>query len=233
MNVLRELRKLKTKSVIAKIRVLILLIVMLTVSTYAWFYTERNTNVGGIRGEVIDWDIEYSIDDEEISTEEVVIAIDEFYPGMADFEKNILTLNKTEIGAEIRYELKSVKIFGEEKIDYLKTSNNITIAGNTTNIFSKEEYPFNVGFTYDKDVLAGLDKDAEGIPPESLATLTIFANWSYERTGANTTLLQNDKLDTNFGERAYNYYKNDELSNQYSPLEIVLNVTTAREGYFD
>ena len=63
MNVLRELRKFKTKSALAKIRILILLAVMLTVSTYAWFSSEKDVSVGNIRGIVTEWDVEYSIDD--------------------------------------------------------------------------------------------------------------------------------------------------------------------------
>ena len=42
MNVLRELRKFKTKTALAKIRILILLAVMLIVSTYAWFSVEKD-----------------------------------------------------------------------------------------------------------------------------------------------------------------------------------------------
>ena len=68
MNVLRELRKFKTKSALAKIRILILLAVMLIVSTYAWFSVEKDVSVSNIRGVVTEWDVEYSIDDVAITT---------------------------------------------------------------------------------------------------------------------------------------------------------------------
>lgn len=232
MNVLRELRKFKTKSALAKIRILILLVVMLAASTYAWFYTEKNVSVGNIRGIVTDWDVEYSIDDVVITTEEIVIAVDEFYPGMPDFEKKVVTSNKTQTGAEIKYELKSVRIFGEEKLDELKANNDITEAGTTTNVFSTEEYPFNAGFSYDKDVIGGVNPETGEATEDSVAELTVFANWSYTRSGTVKNEDQNNDLDTQFGEKAYTYYQNEELSEQYSPLEIVIEITSAREGTF-
>ena len=232
MNVLRELRKFKTKSALAKIRILILLAVMLIVTTYAWFYVDKDVSVGNIRGVVTEWDVEYSIDDVVITTEEVVIACDEFYPGMPEFTKKIKTSNKTETGADIKYELKSVKIFGVEKLDELKANGNVTEAGTTTNVFSKEEYPFNAGFSYDTDVIGGIDPITGNPTPNSHAELTVFANWSYERQSASKTKAENDTLDTYYGEEAYEYYQNEELSEQYSPLEITIEITSAREGTF-
>ena len=216
MNVLRELRKFKTKSALAKIRILILLAVMLIVSTYAWFYVDKDVGVSNIRGVVTEWDVEYSIDDVIITT-----------------EKKIKTSNKTESGADIKYELKSVKLFGEEILDDLKDSGNVTEAGTTTNVFATEEYPFNAGFYYDRDVIGGIDPITGEPTPNSHAELTVFANWSYTRFGAEKSLSENDALDTWYGEEAYKYYKDETLSEQYSPLEIVINITSAREGTFN
>ena len=230
MNVLRELRKFKTKSALAKIRILVLLVAMLTVSTYAWFYTERSVGVSNIRGIVTDWDVEYSIDNVVITTEEITIACDEFYPGMTDFQKKIKTSNKTETGAEIKYEIKSIKLFGEEILESLKETNNIREAGTTTNFFATEEYPLNAGFNYDKDVISGIDPET-GETADSYAELTVFANWSYTRNGATKNTAENDVLDTFYGEKAYEYYQDETLSEQYSPLEIVINITSAREGH--
>ena len=231
MNVLRELRKFKTKSALAKIRILILLVVMLAASTYAWFYTDKDVNVSNIRGVVTEWDVEYSIDDVVITTEEIVIACDEFYPGMPDFEKKIKTSNKTETGADIKYELQSVKLFGVEILENLKTTNNITTAGTTTNVFATESYPFNAGFYYDKDVIGGVDPITGETTPNSHAELTVFANWSYEREGTLVNKVGNDLLDTRYGEDAYKFYQENEGADpEKYPLEIIIKITSAREG---
>ncbi len=235
MNVLRELRKFKTKSALAKIRILILLAVMLTVSTYAWFYSDKDVSISNIRGVVTEWDVEYSIDDVVITTEEIIIACDEFYPGMPDFTKKIKTSNKTETGADIKYEVKSVKIFGEEKLDDLISTNNLVIdeANKTTNVFATEDYPFNAGFYYDTDVIGGIDPITGADTPDSHAELTVFANWSYERESATKDEAANDDLDTYYGEEAYDFYKDNEGADpEKYPLEITIQITSAREGTF-
>lgn len=235
MNVLRELRKFKTKSALAKIRILILLAVMLIVSTYAWFSVEKDVSVSNIRGVVTEWDVEYSIDDVAITTEEIIIACDEFYPGMPDFNKNIKVTNKTELGADLKFEVISVKIFGEEKLPDMISHGDIVIdEGNKKiDLFTTEEYPFEAGLEYNRNAIDGIDPDT-GEPLEtSHAEIKVSAKWTYERSGATKNEIANDELDTSYGERAYEYYKNETLAEQYSPIEITMKITSAREGMLD
>ena len=235
MNVLRELRKFKTKSALAKIRILILLTVMLIVSTYAWFSVEKDVSVSNIRGIVTEWDVEYSIDDVAITTEEIIIACDEFYPGMPDFNKNIKVTNKTETGADLKFEVISVKIFGEEKLPDMISHGDIVIdEGNKKiDLFTTEEYPFEAGLEYNRNAIDGIDPDT-GEPLEtSHAEIKVSAKWTYERSGATKNEIANDELDTSYGERAYEYYKNEALAEQYSPIEITMKITSAREGMLD
>ena len=235
MNVLRELRKFKTKSALAKIRILILLAVMLTVSTYAWFSSEKDVSVGNIRGIVTEWDVEYSIDDVAITTEEIEIACDEFYPGMPHFEKTIATTNKTELGAELKYEIISVRIFGEEKLPELISEGAVEIdeENKEIKVFTTEKYPFTAGLTYDTDKIDGVDPITGNPISTSHAEATVYADWTYERSGATKNLAENDTLDTYYGEEAYEYYQDETLSEQYSPIEITLKITSAREGMLD
>lgn len=234
MNVLRELRKFKSKNALAKIRILILLAVMLVVSIYAWFYTDKNVGVGNIRGVVTEWDVEYSIDDAIVSTEDITVACDEFFPGMQPFSKVIKVTNKTEIGADVEYVVKSVKIFGEEKIDELILTNNVTtdFDTKTTNVFSTEDYPFNAGFIFNEDHIDGIDPVTGEPTEDSSTTVTVFADWSYTRSGAEKNLEENDDLDTYYGEEAYEYYQNEALAEEYSPLEIVIQIKSTREGFY-
>ena len=235
MNVLRELRKFKTKSALAKIRILILLTVMLIVSTYAWFSVEKDVSVSNIRGIVTEWDVEYSIDDVAITTEEIIIACDEFYPGMPDFNKNILVTNKTETGADLKFEVISVKIFGEEKLPQMTLDNDIVIdeANKKIKLFTTENYPFEASLSYNRDKIDGIDPDTGDALATSCAEINVFAQWTYERSGATKNEVENDELDTSYGERAYEYYKNETLAEQYSPIEITMKITSAREGMLD
>ena len=61
----------------------------------------------------------------------------------------------------------------------------------------------------------------------------MYAQWTYERSGATKNEVENDEMDTSYGERAYEYYKNETLAEQYSPIEITMKITSAREGMLD
>lgn len=230
MNVLRELRKFKTKSAIAKIRMLILLAVLLITSAYAWFFRQLNTDISNIKGKVVEWDIEYSVDDSTIEEQNITIPIEEFYPGVGKIEKNIMIKNMTLTPSEISYKLVSVRLFGEEILDELEAHGYIKENGFTKNIFETEEYPFDASYTYDKDEISGKFVD-EDTTPNAFAKLSFFAEWDYEREGETKNLVENDELDTFYGEEAYEYYKNSELSESYKPLEITIKIHTSRVGY--
>ena len=109
MNILRELRKFKRKSVLVKLQVLLLFSIMLIASTYAWWQLPK-TGFNGVQGTIESWDIEYSIDDNKILEEEVVISVDDFQPGMMDFEKTISIRNLGALESKIKYQLTSVKL---------------------------------------------------------------------------------------------------------------------------
>ena len=227
MNLLRELRKFKTKSIMLKVRALILLVIMLIVSVYAWFSIDKDVNIM-LRGKVTEWDAEYYIDGEKITECDVDIEVGEFYPGMEDFEKDIYIHNVSREMSNIIYEIASVKLFGREILPELTQNGHIEKDGNTINIFSKEEpYTFNAGFSYDKEIIEGLYVDDE-TTPDATAKIHFFTNWSYERNG-NLGIDENDAYDTRLGKQAYEYYKNgDEIA-----LVVKLKIRTARDGWIE
>lgn len=156
MNILREFRRVKKKSMATRIGLIAIFSVILIINTYAWFNTNKDVKINGLEGDVTSWDVAYYVDDEEILDETAVFTIDEFYPGMPEREDVAYIYNVGKTGTNISYELISVKIFGQEVLDELKANNEITTDGNTTNIFSNDtEYPFNISYTYDKTSLSG------------------------------------------------------------------------------
>ena len=231
MNVLREMRKFKSKSVIAKIRILILLFVMLIVSTYAWFYTKKEVNVSGLRGKVTEWDLEYSADGNLIEEKEYVIAVDYFYPGSYTendpFEKVISIYNKTITETIIDYSVTSVKLFGEEILDELKNDEDYSKNSSGISLFSTEKYPFEVNISYDKSKIEGV-YESDATTPNATAKCTISAIWEYERIGETKDLEENDKIDSTIGELAYNFYQ----TNPDEPaLEVTVKINSGREGF--
>ena len=229
MNILREVRKFKTKSAIAKIRMITLLGVMLIGSAYAWFGIDVDSSVSNIRGPVVEWNIDYTFNDFVIQEQEFVVALDEFYPGMPDFERSIVVRNQSNTTpTTLKYELTSIRLWGQEILPELTENGNVIEAGNGKDLFATENYPFNAKYRYDKLFISGKYEDESSI--DSYATLTFFADWTYEREGI-LSKEENDKLDTEYGTKAYEFYKESELSEQYKPLEITIKITGYREGY--
>ena len=218
MNILRELRKFKKKSVLVKLQILLLFSVMLIASTYAW-WRMPSTEFNKLQGTVETWDVEYNIDDTEILDEEVIISVDDFQPGMMDFEKTISIRNLGTKETKITYELTSIKFLGEEVLADLQANNEIKLAGNTVNLFVnsiEEKYPFNICYSYDKRDLQGQYVDDE-TTPDSVAKLTFYASWEYSKG--------TDILDTSIGQKAYDYYADPE-NNPEEVLQFTVKITS-------
>lgn len=218
MNILRELRKFKRRSVLVKLQILLLFSVMLIASTYAWWRVPQ-AEIWNMRATVETWDVEYNIDDTTILDEEVTISVDDFQPGMDDFQKTVSIRNLGTKGSKITYELTSVKLFGQEVLTDLQTNNEIRLAGNTVNLFvnsGAEKYPFNICYSYDKSNIDGQYIDDE-TTPGAVAKLTFYVSWEYDKG--------TDLLDTSIGQRAYDFYENPS-NNPEEVLQFKVKITS-------
>ena len=229
MNILREFRRVKTKSMAVRISLLLIFSVILIVNTYAWFSIQKDVDLGGLEGYVTSWDVSYFVNEDtnEILDQTAVFTIDELYPGMPVREDIVHIYNRGTTGTTIKYELLSVKVFGQEVLDKLKEDpNGIKTEGNTTNIFAnKEEYPFNISYTYDKNTLVGQYVD-DITTPNAAATFKFNVNWEYEEGNTEEEIKARDLLDTKFGKDAYSYYQNEE-NNPTKAVEIYVKITSS------
>ena len=228
MNILREFRRVKEKKMTTRIRLLLTFSMIFIVTTYAWFSTQKNVDIGGLTGDVTGWDVSYFVnsDQSEILDEIAVFTIDEFYPGMPEREDVVHIYNRGEASSAIKYELISVKVFGQEVLSQLQTNGEIVTNGNTTNIFSKDtQYPFNISYTYDRTKLIGAYVDKENTP-EAVAQFKFNVNWEYNGGGTASENLAKDILDTKFGKDAYAYYQN-EANDPTKAVEIKVKITSS------
>lgn len=226
MNILREFRRATKRSIATRIRLVLLFSVILIVNTYAWFNAEKDIKISGLEGDTTPWDVAYYVDDKEILDEEAKFTIDELYPGMPEREEvaNIYNIAKT--GTIIKYELKSVKIFGEEVLDELKANGSIVTEGNTTHIFSDDsKYPFDISYTFDKDRLSGKYVD-DDTTPDAHATFKYNLSWNFESGSTDAEKLEKDTIDTVFGKNAYKYYQNSE-NDSNKAIEIYVKITSS------
>ena len=185
MNILREVRRVKQKSLSTRIILLSGFCVIFILTTYAWFSTQKEVQLGGLEGDVTSWDVSYFVKAEEDEEESemldqtVTFTINDLYPGMPIRTDTVNIYNVGTSSTNITYELLSVKVFGQEMLKEDATGNQIlevhkkdengqdvveeipiqtveTATETKTIIFSGDtNYPFNISYTYDKDYLNG------------------------------------------------------------------------------
>lgn len=241
MNILREVRRLNRKSMTTRIILVLIFSVIFIINTYAWFSTQRNVELGGISSDTTPWDVSYYVngDENQILDEITTFTIDELYPGMPNREDTVHIYNLGTASTKITYEIMSVKIFGQEVLDTLKTTGEITNVIDeengtvTVNLFAKEtQFPFNISYTYDhympeKEMvkLVGQYVD-DTATPRAHGTCKFHVNWPYLGDGTDEENLAKDMLDTKFGKDAYTYYQKED-SDPSKAVEIKVKVTSS------
>lgn len=225
MNILRELRRAKKRSMTTRIILISIFSVILIVNTYAWFSSSKNVTINGLEGQITSWDVAYYVDGKEILDQDVAFTIDELYPGMPNREDVVHIYNLGKTSTRIKYEIKSIKVYGKEVLDQIQAEGGIQTSGNTTNLFADDtKYPFNISYTYDRARLDGEYVDDESTPNAG-ATFKFNASWIYEGTGTADENEAKDILDTKFGKDAYSYYQN-EANDKTKAIEIIVKITS-------
>lgn len=226
MNILREFRRAKERSVASRVRLIMIFSVILIVNTYAWFNINQEIKLSGLEGDITPWDVTYYIDGKEILDQDYTFTIDELYPGMPNREDKVHIYNLSTTSSSIKYEITSVKVFGKEILEQLQTSGGIQSNGNTVNLFADDtEYPFNVSYTYDKTRIDGTYVNDE-TTPDAAALVKFNVSWTYQGSGNDDENLARDILDTKFGKDAYNYYQNEE-NDSSKAIEITVRITSS------
>jgi len=227
MNILREVRRVSQKSMPVRLVLLLVFCVIFIVTTYAWFASDKDIALGGLEGNVTSWDVEYYIneDEEQFLDRVATLTVDEFYPGMPNREDVVHIYNVGTSSTNIQYELLSVKVFGQEVLDTLRTNGEITTMGNKTTLFSKDtQYPFKISYTYDKTYLKGKYVD-DATTPDAVATFKFNVSWEYEGVGTASENLAKDLLDTKFGKDAYAFYQ-DASNDPTKAVEVQVRITS-------
>lgn len=236
MNILRELRRTSKKSIETRIRLILLFSVLLIINTYAWWYMNKEVDLGGLEADVrtLDASTTYVINEENALDATTNFAVDEVYPGMPDYEDYVHIYNLGESSTKITLEIESIKIFGQDILGELEDNGEIQKNGNTVTLFVNDtKYPFCISYSYDKDVLEekyeygkltdGVFEDLKNdegkygyeTDNSSVATISFNINWEYDGGS--------DELDTEMGKKAYEYYKNAK-DNGDKAIEITMKI---------
>lgn len=178
-----------------KLKTLILLIVLLSFNSYAWFIYATKVS-GGLTAHITSWNVKFKAGEEEITTN-VVFEVDRIYPGMEKQTKRLTAFNEGEMKAILSYEIKKIRILTDEYIvnedftqeDLIEMLNN---------------YPFKLIFEIDNTNLNQENGSAE---------FDVSLTWAFESG--------NDALDTEWGEKAYEYNEqNPDMSSIYVEIDV-------------
>ena len=190
----------KTKKGLLKyvsLKTLIILLVMLLFNSYAWFIFATRVSTS-LQVHVSSWNVSFKVDEQESSTN-MIIEVGRIYPGMDDFQKVIKVTSTGDTKATLSYRYKKVILMG---VTY-EVGENYT-EEDLRNMMEVEK-PFKVSVAIDQQHLA--EENGEG-------SFTITVTWPFESG--------DDELDTQWGQRAYDFYeKNGDISSLHIILELI------------
>ena len=200
-------KKIKFSSVIKilkriKLRTLILLIILLSFNSYAWFIYANKVS-GGLNAHISSWNVEFRAGESEVTTE-ITFDVDRIYPGMPTSTKTLTAYNKGEMLAELLYQINSIRILNNT----YTVSEDLTQEALLETI--RQNYPFKLSFIIDNTNLYAINGSADFI-----ASLS----WDFESG--------NDAKDTQWGELAYAYNKENPDS---SSIHIELSVSAVQKN---
>lgn len=149
----------KKKRKIVIIRSILLLGILLSINTFAWFVYITKADVS-LKGSVVSWEVKFL--DQNSIVKDINVDINDMRPGMLPFNKNLKIMNSSDVDAEFNYEINQVEVLGQPIYTELSTEE--------IEEKLKNDFPFQITITTDK-------KD---IDIDQSANFDIDANWEYE-----------------------------------------------------
>lgn len=218
---------------------------LLVSGTYAWFTYFSDVN-STMSGHVVGWNIDFSTD--SVVEEEYYITVDQIYPGMKDFNSELVITNTGEATAMITYKIINAKILDEfyevgDVIDGEEVTSEYLYELLTT------KYPFKFNFQVTNPLIANGEttsfiadlswafetfvKVESSDTYDSLKDYYVLNNDKYEEvsvTSQNYSEFEelyyiNDAVDTYWGEKATQYKLNNMDSNS---IELLIKVSATQ-----
>ena len=184
----------------AKIRTLLMLVMLLSFNSVAWFIYATKVD-SGISAKIVAWNVSFVSGEEEL-LQNINFKIDRIYPGMEEYSKRIDVSNSGDNTARLGYELVNARLLDE----YYEVGGSISSSDLLKSL--REDYPFKI--------MIGVSS-AE-VTPGSNAYFYVSVSWPFESG--------DDDADTLWGNRAYDYQKNNSDSES---IEINLKISAVQQ----
>lgn len=172
------LKRLKKR---IKFRHILILAILLSANTFAWFIYANKVE-SGITAKIRAWDVDFEINGES-GVNYIPFTVDEIYPGMPDFVKTVTIINNGDSAATLSYEVDSATILGV----YTEATEGGSVTPELLLNSLRNDYPFKINPTLSNTT----------INPGASQTFTFTLYWPFESN--------DDEEDTYWGSRAYDY----------------------------
>ncbi len=161
------------------LKTLLILIVLLSFNTYAWFVfsSHVDTEMGA---KVRAWNITFTQDDQSIM-QSLTFDIDDIYPGMNNYHDEVIMTNNGDTNALVSFEINSVRI-----LDTTYTVSETLTSDDIINML-ENDFPFKIQIGVNHDIIA----------PSASSIFAVEVIWNFEEN--------EDSVDTLWGENAYTY----------------------------
>ena len=195
-----------------KLTHLLLLGILLVANSYAWFIFVNNVN-NRVDVHVRAWKVDF-VDGDEV-VDYVNVEVDNAYPGMTTYTKEVTAHNYSDLPATASYKVLSAEIMGVEyltqegKIDAGQTVNGDEMTAAELETMLTSSYPFTFSFNLSETNLVALT---------GTTTYNVSMSWPYESG--------DDEADTTWGVNAYNF-KEDNPTEPSIKLKIKIYITQA------
>lgn len=185
-----------------KLRTLLLLIILLSFNSTAWFIFATKVE-NGISAKVVAWNVAFVTGENEL-LEYINFNIDNIYPGMDEYTEKIEVTNNGESIAKLGYEMQNARLLDST---YNVDDNTITSISLLSSLAN--DYPFKIRIGVSKEELAPGDK----------AYFYVTVSWDYESG--------DDEADTYWGTKAYDYHQ---LNPDKNSIELNLVISAIQKN---
>ena len=204
---MKNRRKIRIK---VSLMTIVFTVISLISVTLAWF-AYSGMSKASLDVNVKAWYIELEKSGQKISNQ-IVISLDNVYPGMETYSEMIKIKNKGDSDATVKYSLDSVRIFNEDKVinensteaELLRLEDELS-----------QDYPFHVNMSLDKNFAKAKNDEA---------TFNISISWPLDSG--------NDEADGSWGNQAYSFQNNEKSMKESNPsyvirpsIKIIVNLT--------
>lgn len=185
-----------------KLSTLIWLILLLSFSSYSWMIYVSKVSTG-ISAHVTSWDVNFKVGQDSVTTE-IIFDVEQIYPGMDDFTQQVIVNNNGELDGVLSYEIRKIEILGTT----YEVSDSVT--SDDLLAMMQSDFPFKLNVEVEGDA-------TNVIPVNGTRNVNISLVWPLDSG--------NDELDTEWGQNAYQFYKDNDGEETCIHIEMLLRVT--------